>query len=405
MKSAADRGASTALCSTRPAPAATAAAGAGEEAPIEEREDLVDATMALLPPLLDAIEGLRAAGRRLHPSALPEVVEAAASLGPPLGEALNSFRAHVWPERLHRFRDHVLDAAESTLQGHNALAACLDQPDQILGAYRAVRFAGIASEALYPVAQSLRPVSEFFLDDAHRGDTALLEALAAADPARPDRGIIHAENDRKSRGGFSLYVPENYTADRYGPQGWPLVIALHGGSGHGRDFLWTWLRDARSGGVLLASPTAQGRTWSLMGPDMDSRPLTQMIEEVAARWKLDRSRILLTGMSDGGTFSLLAGLVQTVPVTHLGPISASFHPAIVSAAPPERVQGLPIYLTHGALDWMFPVQMARAAADSLREAGAVVEYDEIADLSHTYPTEANARILNWFRRAPGRSPG
>lgn len=369
-----------------------------------EHEDLVDATVAMLPPLLDAIEGLRVAGRRLHPSALPEVVEAAAGFGPPLEEALNTFRGHAWPDRLHRFRDHVLDAAEAALQGHNALASCLDQPDQILDAYRAVRFAGIASEALYPVAHSLRPVSEFFLDDERRGDEALLDSLTAADPTRPDLGIIHAENDRESRGGFSLYVPENYEADRYGREGWPLVIAMHGGSGHGRDFLWTWLRDARSRGVLLASPTAQGRTWSLMGPDMDSSPISQMIEEIASRWRLDRSQILLTGMSDGGTFSLLAGLVQTIPSTHLGPISASFHPAIVSAAPPERVEGLPIYLTHGALDWMFPVQMARAAAESLREAGSVVTYDEIDDLSHTYPSEANARILDWFLNAPGRPP-
>ncbi len=364
-----------------------------------EREDLVDAAMTLLPPLLDAVDGLRRAGRRLHPPALAEAVAVAAPYRGPLGEALASFRAQEWPAELKPFRERLLDAAEATLEGHNALADCLTDPDQIRGAYRGVRSVSLASEALYPLAASLRPVSRFFLDEDHRDDAALLDALAAADPARPDRGVLHADNDRESRGGFSLYVPETYEPDGRGQAGWPLVIALHGGSGHGRDFLWTWLPAARAAGVILAGPTSQGRTWSLAGPDMDSRPLHRMIEQIAENWRIDRSRILVTGMSDGGSFALLSGLAPTVPGTHLAPISASFHPAIVDVAPPDRLRGLPIYLTHGALDWMFPVHIARGAVEALRGAGAAVEYREIADLSHTYPGEENARILRWFQDA------
>jgi phospholipase/carboxylesterase len=37
---------------------------------------------------------------------------------------------------------------------------------------------------------------------------------------------------------FSLYVPETYDAER----AHPLVVALHGGSGNGGAFLWSWLR-------------------------------------------------------------------------------------------------------------------------------------------------------------------
>ena len=55
-----------------------------------------------------------------------------------------------------------------------------------------------------------------------------------------------------------------------------------------------------------------------------------------------------------------------------------------------------IYLVHGALDWMFPVAMAQAAAAELKAAGADVTYREIADLSHTYPREENDGILRWF---------
>jgi phospholipase/carboxylesterase len=45
---------------------------------------------------------------------------------------------------------------------------------------------------------------------------------------------------------------------------------------------------------------------------------------------------------------------------------------------------------------MFPVDVARMARDALTAAGARVTYREIENLSHTYPREENARILDWL---------
>jgi phospholipase/carboxylesterase len=101
-------------------------------------------------------------------------------------------------------------------------------------------------------------------------------------------------------------------------------------------------------------------------------------------------------MSDGGTFTLLSGLDEGSPFTHLAPVAASFHPLLLTMAEPQRVRGLPVYLVHGALDWMFPVSMARSARQALTEAGAAVTYREIDDLSHVYPREEGSAILDWF---------
>ena len=113
-----------------------------------------------------------------------------------------------------------------------------------MGAYRAMSYNTRAVDALYPVSFMLPPVSRFFLDENYREDQPLLEKLAAADVSREEVGIMHAANDYTERGGFSLYVPEYYD----GTEPMPLVVAMHGGSGHGRSFLWTWLRDARTRG-------------------------------------------------------------------------------------------------------------------------------------------------------------
>jgi phospholipase/carboxylesterase len=135
-----------------------------------------------------------------------------------------------------------------------------------------------------------------------------------------------------------------------------------------------------------------------MGPDLDSGNLAAMIDHVGEQWPIDRSRVLLTGMSDGATFSWVAGLRDGSPFTHLAPISGTFHPMLLDGASAARLAGLPVYLVHGALDWMFPVDVARLARDALTAAGAAVSYRELEDLSHTYPVEENARILDWFMR-------
>jgi phospholipase/carboxylesterase len=51
-------------------------------------------------------------------------------------------------------------------------------------------------------------------------------------------------------------------------------------------------------------------------------------------------------------------------------------------------------IVHGALDWMFPVELAWQAERAFTKAGANVTYREIEDLSHTYPREINAALLS-----------
>ena len=71
------------------------------------------------------------------------------------------------------------------------------------------------------------------------------------------------------------------------------------------------------------------------------------------------ARKLLTGMSDGGTFTYVLGLRGDCRFTHLAPIAAAFHPMLMTFADADRVRGLPIHIVHGAQDWMFPPELAR----------------------------------------------
>jgi phospholipase/carboxylesterase len=351
-------------------------------------EAVVDDVVAVLPPLLQSLEALSFVARHLNPPDFGRVMEAA---GTP-DEALRSARAQLaeWPSEFANVRQAIEAASDAALAAFAGLREVQHGNGDLIAVFRALRHLPRALEALYPLAAKFPPVSDFFLDPAMRDDGALKVRLEQ--PAAEHTGVFHDHNEPGSRGGYSLYVPEYYTPDR----ACPLVVALHGGSGNGRNFLWSWLRDSRSFGAILIAPTATGPTWALMGEDTDTPNLMQMLETVRGRYNVDAKRMLMTGLSDGGTFCWVSGLDRASPFTHLAPVAATFHPLMAQIADADRLRGLPIYLVHGRLDWMFPVQVARQTSNLLSAAGADVIYREIDDLSHCYPREMNAEILRWL---------
>jgi len=357
--------------------------------------DLIEAIGQLMEPLLDTLERVTWVQRHLFPPVAPRLADELAPGAEAVAAPLGVLEKLEWPDDLRFMRDRLVDVSRQTVDLVTAFVAAARAPENPIDLYRALRRFARIQETLYPLAPAFDPVSRWFLDPARRDDDELVVRLREG-ALRDDEvrvGVLHASNERDARGGFSVYVPEH--SDLQTPM--PLVVALHGGSGHGRDFLWSWLADARSRGVLLMAPTARDRTWSIMGmEDVDADGIKQMVESVAERYPVDRSRVLLTGMSDGGTYSLLCGLRDAeTPFTHLAPACGVLHPFLFAGGL-EHAADRPIYMIHGALDWMFPVSAAHMGRDALQAAGARLVYREIEDLSHTYPRDENPKILDWL---------
>jgi phospholipase/carboxylesterase len=341
------------------------------------------------PALLQSLDALERARRRLHPPELPALREAIAPLRPRLETALADLGEVRVPPGLEDLRSELVRSGSSAAR---ALALFVDPGSPATAVARvlgAMHEHCRAQALLFPLRKALPPVSRFFLEEPFHS------RLAELDPDVVPEGIrvgLHRAGEEGSRGGFCLYVPESYD----GSEAWPLVVALHGGSGDGADFLWSWLVEARGRRFLLLSPTARGSTWSLDAPELDAIALRSMVAYVAENWRVDAGRVLLTGLSDGATFTFLCGLRDDMPFTALAPVSGVLHPMNFANGNLARARGRRIYLVHGALDWMFPVQIARMAHEELVRVGADVTFREIADLSHTYPREENDRILAWL---------
>ncbi len=346
-----------------------------------------------MPPLIAGLEALEILARRLHPPLVSQVV---AELGWPDGPLRNQLAGVDdvdWPDHLRPVRDCLVTAGTAVADAFPEVRQALRAPNGVLEIYRALRAWSFACETVYPLAPVLLPISRYFVEPDKRSDLGLLGRLSSGGIGYSETtGLLHGGGDPGIRGGFSVYVPETYDAST--PL--PLVMALHGGGGNGRHFLWSWVRAARSHGAILVAPTSQGDTWSLNNPDVDGPRLFEIYAAIADGWSIDPDRLLLTGISDGGTFSYLAGYHSASPFTHIAPVAASFHPILLTLADPERVRRVPLHLVHGVLDWMFPIAMAREADASLRTAGADVTYREIEDLSHTYPREVNPVLLEWM---------
>src|ERR1700761_5290408 len=242
-------------------------------------EAMVDDIVAVLPPLLQSLEALGFVARHLNPPDFGRVMHAAGTPDQDLRAVVA--RLANWPDGFADVRTSLQTARDAALAAFTGLRKVERGEGDLVAVFRALRYLSRAQEALYPLSAKFPPVSSFFTDPALRDDEALAARLSA--PAQSDTGIFHDPNQPGSRGGFSIYVPEYYTPDR----AWPLVMALHGGAGNGRGFLWSWLRDARSHGAIVVAPTATGPTWALMGEDADTPNLARILDLVRTRWNID----------------------------------------------------------------------------------------------------------------------
>ena len=192
---------------------------------------------------------------------------------------------------------------------------------------------------------------------------------------------------------YSLYVPESYTPHR----NWPLIVCLHGAYGRGDHFIWSWLRPAKSRGYMLLAPKSIDVTWSILRPELDVESVAAILEEVCGEYAVDRSRVHLSGLSDGGTFTYLLGLSRPEMFAGIAPIAGDFHGMLDNMLRRKQGQNLPIHIVHGAQDHIFPVQTIRSGHALLSRLGYNARYEELPDWGHSYCSGVNERlVMPWF---------
>lgn len=312
-------------------------------------------------------------------------------------EALNAVKRLRKDSIVVKAKAHLLSATALFCRTmDNLLLDVAHQLDPSIGLLQVLRnfaVSGTTANLLYPASTLLPVVSRFFVTPQMRYDVDLLHRLSEAPSARENTGLLSWPDKQGRQDTAFVYVPEYY--DECRP--WPLVVALHPAGGHGKNFIWYWLREARSFGAILIVPTACERNWSFKkegNPDREN--LNHLLAQARENWHLDEKRCLLTGTAEGGTFSYFAGLDKEAVFTHLAPFSANFHPRLLATSAQSRLHRFPIHITHGLMDWAVPVSTARVARIDLKIFGARPVWQAVPGAHCCHPRRVNADVMRWF---------
>jgi phospholipase/carboxylesterase len=323
-----------------------------------------------------------------------ELFDQVGDLFPPVNNALEELEKLTIPPACesfhHKWREavaHLEDAYTSFLTGSES---------NFLVAYMQSRRAfSLGKYLLYDLRLSLPMLQQYWVLPEMLPRLTELETGVVGDGVKA--GVMHRPST-DDHGEYSLYVPEYYDSSRR----WPLIIAMHGGHGRGDDYLLTWLRPAKSKGYIVLSPKSLDRTWSIQQPGLDIRSILSITEELLDEYAIDTGRIFVTGLSDGGTFSYALGLSCPKLFAGIAPVAGVLAPWFDL----EQSKTLPVFIVHGAQDFIFPVVTARTAHALLAQQGFEnLTYKELPDWGHAYTYSINeSLLLPWFESLPSRSP-
>ncbi|GAA4442901.1 hypothetical protein GCM10023091_30500 [Ravibacter arvi] len=194
---------------------------------------------------------------------------------------------------------------------------------------------------------------------------------------------------------YLVYLPKDYNASK---KVYPLVVYLHGSSARGNHLALVkgagLPRMAEDGAafdfILVAPQCPTGKLWS---SDDWSVPL---LKEVAGKFRIDKDRIYLTGVSMGG------GGVFDVAKQHPGTFAA-LAPLCAWASDTFqlcKLKDVPVWTFHGTEDHVVPVAETDQKVKVLKDCGGQVKYTRLKGEGHAihfvYDPANEYRLLEWL---------
>jgi predicted peptidase len=199
-----------------------------------------------------------------------------------------------------------------------------------------------------------------------------------------------------SIGGY-VYLPKHWSADR----AWPVIVYLHGGGETGDDGVRAtqvglgpvaWRSHGEFPFIVIFPQAPGGTYWGM--PDNNQRVL-RALDDVMTRYHGDPDRVYLTGNSLGGFGTWFMGALYADRFAALVPICGGVRGRAPKGAPfaafdgedrvreiARRIGKKPVWIFHGASDWLVPVGFSRELARVLKEQGGDARYTEYAGVGH-----------------------
>jgi predicted peptidase len=218
---------------------------------------------------------------------------------------------------------------------------------------------------------------------------------AAADEKEPTGKQLEKQFEKEVKVtvklGYLLYLPKGYEK---GDKEWPLVLFLHGAGETGNDLAKVkahgppkLIEAGKEFPAVVVSPQAPRFGW-------DPETLNALLDDVTAKYKVDKDRVYVTGLSMGGmgTWALAASRPERF---------AAIIPICGRGTPRDAkvLRDIPIRIYQGAKDPLIRAETAEAMHKALKEAGAKdVELTIYPDADHDSWTRTydNPKVWEWL---------
>lgn len=214
---------------------------------------------------------------------------------------------------------------------------------------------------------------------------------------------------RKVRLSYLLHLPAGYEENRN--QRWPLLLFLHGAGERGANLNRVAVhgppRLVKSNPefefILVSPQCPAGETW-------EDDSLLALLEDIVRQYRVDESRLYLTGLSMGGYGTWSLGLKHPRRFAAIAPVcgGGSILPILIPASGnTAALRKLPIWAFHGAQDDVVPLQETERMITELRKIGNSPRITIYPHAGHDSWTEtyANPELYKWFlqhRRSSSR---
>ena len=190
---------------------------------------------------------------------------------------------------------------------------------------------------------------------------------------------------------YLIYLPDGYDS---GSEPWPLVLFLHGAGERGRDLELVTkhgppklVAAGKAFPFILISPQCPDRVfWS-------SAVLDALLEDIQDRYRVDASRIYVTGLSMGGGGTWDMAITYPQRFAAIAPICGWGDTLAVRA-----LTKLPIWVFHGRKDPVVPVARSEELVRVLEANGGNVKFTVYPEAGHDSWTETydNPELYRWM---------
>lgn len=209
---------------------------------------------------------------------------------------------------------------------------------------------------------------------------------------------------------YVLLVPEDYSPER----AWPVEFNLHGGVNRPKpeagESFWRNGYDAlRSPDRIVVVPAAWSEAYWWFDNQADN--LVAILKTVRQTYNVDDNRVILTGVSDGGTGTYFFAFKQPTEwaafMPYIGSPGVLRNPAgrITYALSFENLLGKPFYIVNGQMDRLYPERAVKPYIDLMEQVGANYKWTVIPGGGHDtrWLPEKRTEIAN-FKRDNVRDP-